>query len=121
MKVWAIALAVGVLATAAHAAETPNVAPGFSVKGEGRWQMLCHVLADGENQTVILESGRTSYSNAKMTRSECDYRAGSAGDLLISVVGVEACPFAGAAPEACTMTAPKGKAGSFKFQSRKAR
>lgn len=118
MKFGLMLLAAGLVAGAATAA---SAAPGLSAKGDGRWEVQCKVVADGEAKTVILAPDTAAYAHPKLTRASCDYHASSAGDLAISVTEVAACPFPGASAGACTLTAPKGKRGTFSFRTAPAR
>jgi hypothetical protein len=112
MKIWAALAATALLTGTAHAAD----APSLSAKGDGNWEMLCHVVSNGETKPTILGPDRPAYADARLTRGECAYHATAKGDLTVSLVGAGACPFAGAAADACTLTVPKGKRGSFKFR-----
>jgi len=113
MKIWAALAATALLAGGAQAADIPSL----SAKGDGNWEMLCHVVSNGESKATILGPDRPAYSDPRLTRGDCTYHATAKGDLTVSLVGVAACPFAGAAAEACTVTVAKGKRGSFKFRA----
>jgi hypothetical protein len=118
MKFGMMLLAAGLFTGAATAA---TAAPGLSAKGDGRWEVQCRTVADGEAKTVILAPDTSAYAHPKLVRASCDYRASASGELTISVIGASACPFAGASAEACTLTAPKSKRGSFSFKTAPAR
>lgn len=111
MKILAALAVTALLAGTAHAAEVPSV----SAQGDGKWDMLCHVLADGELKTTILGPDRLAFADPRLKRGDCTYHATTKGGLTVSLVGAETCPFAGTAAGACTLAVPAGKRGSFKF------
>ena len=121
MKISLMLLAATLLAGHAHAADSSVSAPGLSATGGGAWEAICHVLANGEQKSVILNTQHSGYSDPRLTRAECSYRAGLQSELVVTVAGAETCPFAGASAEACTLSAPKGKRGSFTFRASQAR
>ena len=94
---------------------------GVSAKGDGLWEILCEYVADGELKTAILDASVTGFASPKLARMECRYRASANGDLTISVVGAESCPFAGAPAGACNLTVPKSGRGRLKFTVAKTR
>ena len=102
-----------------YAAESGGPTPGFSGQGEGKWEMLCHAGMGQEEQIVILGPDKNAYANAHLTRASCTYKAGLAGDLVISVATPSACPLKGAAEGSCTVTVPRGRAGSFELRVRR--
>lgn len=121
MKKWTMLLAVGLLAGSASATAAPDAAPGIAVAGTGNWEMICHVVADGDQQDIILDEGRHAYSHPKLQRASCDYKNSMAGPLEITVVPATACPFKGASADACSLTVPKGRAGAFELRIKGAR
>ena len=117
MKVWILALALAGSGVAAQAADVP----GIAVSGDGRWEVNCHVVADGSPKTVLLAPERPSYSHARLTRAECKYRVNSGAGVKITVSAPDACPFTGALPTACSIDVASSNAGSFNFRVAKAR
>lgn len=116
MKAWIALLMAGALVGSAYAADTSDAPPGISAKGDGRWEVLCHAYVKGEMRTAILRPGQTRYSDPRMVRAECSYRAGSEGTLTATVAGADTCPFSESSAEACAITVSAGQGGSFKFR-----
>lgn len=118
MTKWLMLLTAGLLAGPVNAAPAPDAAPapGISANGEGSWEMICHIVADGDQLDRILGRDRSSYSNPKMQRASCSYKSPSTAPLVITITGTTACPFKGVSADACTLTVPKGRAGSFELK-----
>lgn len=110
--------ALALLAPPTNAQDAPAAAPGFSVKADGNWEMICHVLSDGDQLNVVLNSGRTGYSHPRLVRASCESTGHAKGDIVISIIGAAKCPFKGASEEACTLTAPKGRLIAFEFRTK---
>ncbi|MFX5602971.1 hypothetical protein ABTD90_20705, partial [Acinetobacter baumannii] len=55
------------LAVPAAAQQATADAPGFSVKGDGSWELICHVVGRGEDQPgIVLSPRRSSYYSAAL-------------------------------------------------------
>lgn len=113
-----VVLAAGVLVSPAFAADSADVVPGFSAQGAGDWEMICHVLADGDQSNVIVSPSRPRYANKTLRTVSCDYHAGGKGELVITITGAAKCPFKGATEDACLITVPQRRAGSFEFRAK---
>lgn len=111
-----VLLAVAVLASPVVAGDNSSVNPGFSAQGDGNWEVICHVLADGKQSDVILGSGRVQYGNRALSKASCNYHASAKGDLVITVIAAAKCPFKGETVETCSITVPKLRRGSFDFK-----
>ena len=114
-----VLMVAAVLASPVFALDNTSVVPGFSARGEGNWEVICHVVAAGEQSDVILDSGRTRYASPKLSKGSCSYHASAKGDLAITITGTAICPFKGGTAEACSITVPKHRRGSFDFKVRK--
>lgn len=115
MKNW-ILLAAGLIAGSANAMEAGAPAPGISIAGEGSWELICRAIGGGEQNSIILNGNRRVYSNANMHRISYNYKNGSVAPLVISASAAGTCPFKGASAEACALTVPKGRSGSFEIK-----
>lgn len=113
---WKVLLAAGALVSPAFGADSASVVPGFSGQGAGDWEMICHVLADGDQSNVILSSSRPRYANKTLKTASCDYHASGKGELVVTITAAAKCPFKGATEDACTTTVPQRRAGSFAFR-----
>lgn len=120
MRVSAVLLIAGSLAGPGTAMAAPDVAPTISASGQGSWEMICHIAA-GDQSDRILGPDRSSYSSPKLQRASCSYKGASGGPLVITITGPTACPFKGASADACMLSVPKGRAGSFELNVRPAR
>src|SRR3569623_856710 len=116
IAMWKLLLVSGLLASPAFAQVGASAVPGFSAQGPGNWEMICHVLADGDQNSVILSSSRPGYANKALKTASCDYHASGKGDLVLTITGAAKCPLKGATDEACTITVPRQRAGSFSFK-----
>ena len=116
MKNWTLLFVAGSLAGPISNAEAQVVTPSISATGQGSWEMLCHIVADGEQSDRFLGPNRSSYSNPKLQRAECSYKAPQAAPLVITIAGSATCPFKGASADACTLTEIKGRAGKFELK-----
>jgi hypothetical protein len=115
MKVSGLFLAAAFLAATSQVAFGQTGNPGFSAKGEGPWRVTCQVIADGDPKTVILENGTEGFAHRRLSRGNCDYRAGARAEMIVSLHGADACPFPATADQGCQLTVAKGGKGSFKF------
>lgn len=111
-----VLLAAAVLAAPAIAEDNSSVVPGFFAQGEGNWEVICHVVESGKQSDVVLGSGRVRFASRALTKASCNYHASAKGDLTITITGATKCPFKGATVEACSVTAPKHRRGTFDFK-----
>lgn len=121
MRVSVVLLIAGSLAGPGAAMAAPDVVPTISASGQGSWEMICHIVADGDQSDRILGPDRSSYSSPKLQRASCSYKGASGGPLVITITGAAACPFKGASADACTLSVPRGRAGSFELKVKPAR
>jgi len=121
MKVSVVLLIAGSLAGPSAAMAAPGTAPTISASGQGSWEMICHIVAGGDQSDHILGPDRSSYSSPKLQSASCSYKGASGGPLVITITGTTACPFKDASADACTLTVPKGRAGSFELKVKPAR
>jgi len=119
MKTCVAILIAGLLAGTASAVYAQTVSPGVSVKGDGRWEMFCRIIARSDSKQILLDRSHSAYSDPRLTLGECKYRAAPESELAISVIESEDCPFSGASAENCAMTVSAGKSGSFKFRAKR--
>lgn len=121
MTKWLILLATGLVASPVNAADTVNTPPSISAHGQGNWEMICHIVTNGDQLMRILGPDKNTYSDAKMQHASCDYKNATLTPLVITIAGVPACPFKGASADECSLTVPKGRAGSFDLKVKVAR
>lgn len=103
-----------------NVAAAPDAVPTISATGDGAWEMICHVVAGGDQLVRVLSADRHVYADPKMQRASCEYRNSQRGPLTISISGANTCPFKGASAEACTISVPSGRAGSFELRVNRA-
>lgn len=115
-------LVTGVGVGVAPASAGPGPVSTLSAHGEGNWEIICHVLRPGGEQTVrILDPQRGSYSDPELRRASCDIKNANKGPLVVTISApAMACPFKGASDDACEETFAKGRAGSFELKAKKA-
>lgn len=108
---------------AALASDAKDMVPTISARGDGSWEIICHVLLPGGDQaTPILSPGRSSYANREMRGASCDVRNGTKGPLVVTISApAMACPFKGASADACEQSFAKGRAGSFELKTKSTR
>jgi hypothetical protein len=121
MRKWMMLLAVGLVANPLNAAEPASTPPSISARGQGNWEMICNIVADGDQLVRVLGPDRNAYSDPKMQRASCDYKNAAVAPLIIVIAGTAACPFKDASADACALTVPKGRAGSFELKVKIAR
>lgn len=105
------------MASPAAAQEKSASTPGFSVKGDGSWEMICHVVRNGEQQTLVMNARKGDLFDARLARAECASSRPAQGELTISVVGAAKCPFKDGTEQACSTSVPKGRPVSFAFKA----
>ncbi|MFA6113339.1 MAG: hypothetical protein WC729_05090 [Sphingomonas sp.] len=109
--------------SAALAGDGKDAMSTVSARGEGRWEMICHVTRSGGEQIVrILDPERNSYSDPELRRASCDIKNANKAPLVVSISApAMACPFKSAGASACEQTFAKGRAGSFELKAGTAR
>jgi hypothetical protein len=121
MTKWLMLLAAGLVASPVNAADAASAPPSISASGQGNWEMICHIVANGDQQVRVLGPDHSIYSDAKMQRASCDYKNTTSAPLVITIAGAPACPFKDASADACSLTVAKGRAGSFDLKVKVAR
>jgi len=109
--------------SAALADDAGDAASTISARGDGSWEIICHVVRPGgDTATPILSPGRSSYSDRELRRASCDVRNAAKGPLVVTISApAMACPFKSAVADACEQTFAKGRAGSFELKAKSAR
>jgi len=121
MTKWLLLLAAGLVASPVNAADEVGTPPSISAHGQGNWEMICHIVANGDQLVRVLGPDHSIYSDAKMQRASCDYKNTTSAPLVITIAGAPACPVKDASADACSLTVPKGRAGSFDLKVKVAR
>jgi len=114
-------MTAGVMVGQVPLAHAQIAAPTISATGQGDWEMICHFVAGGEQSDVILGPQRGIYSNPQLQHASCTYKGPSSASLVITISGAGDCPFKGVSADACMLTSPKGRAGSFELKVKAAR
>ncbi len=108
--------ALALLAAPAAAQDAASSAPGFAVKADGNWELICHVVSRGEDQSaVMLNSRRSSYYNPALQHAECGSTSSASTDLTVVITGAKKCPFKGGSSDACSTSVQKGHPVQFEF------
>jgi hypothetical protein len=116
MTKWLILLATALVANPVNAADAVSTQPSISAHGQGNWEMICHIVANGDQQVRVLGPDHNTYADSKMQRASCDYKNTTSAPLVITIAGVSACPFKDASSDSCALTVAKGRAGSFNLK-----
>lgn len=117
MMKWVAIIAATGLVGSANAAEPAASVSTISAKGDGGWEIICHVLRPRSEQVDrILNAGRTSFSDTELRKASCSVKNSSKTALVVSIAApTMKCPFKSATPEACEQSFPKSASGSFEL------
>jgi hypothetical protein len=120
-KILALAT-LALIAGPAAAQDSASNIPGFAVKGEGSWELICHVVARGEEQpAIVLNARRSSYYNPALLHADCGSTSSASSDLAVSIIGAKKCPFKGGSSDACSTSIQKGHPVQFEFSAKSTR
>lgn len=108
--------ALALLAAPAAAQDSATNVPGFAIKGDGNWELICHVVSRGEDQPAIVVNPRhSSYYNPALLHAECGSTSSASTDLTVVITGAKKCPFKGGSSDACSTSVQKGHPVQFEF------